>query len=312
MGLKLISFLVLLVGLAACRPKQKEFHSGEKLQVLGTTGIVADMLREIGGQHVEVAQLMGAGVDPHLYKLTQNDLVKLRKADIIFYNGLHLEGKMAETLEKVARKRKVVALSEVLPESRLHRSGNFGGAHDPHIWFDVELWSMTIPGVVHSLSQMDTLHAAYYQEQGETYQKKLLDLDKFVRQEISKIPRNQRVLITAHDAFGYFGTRYDIEVKGLQGISTLTDYGLADVRSLVNFIVERKIPAIFIETSVSNRSIEAVLTGCHAKGSPVYEGGSLYSDALGEAGKPEGTYIGMVQANVRTITHALTHKKQTP
>jgi manganese/zinc/iron transport system substrate-binding protein len=312
MGFKLISFLVFLVGLAACRPKQKEFHTGEKLQVLGTTGIVADMLREIGGQHVQVAQLMGAGVDPHLYKLTQNDLVKLRKADIIFYNGLHLEGKMAETLEKVARKRKVVALSDVLSESRLHRSGNFGGAHDPHIWFDVELWSMTIPGVVQALSQMDTLHADYYQQQGKVYQNKLLDLDKFVHQEISKIPRNQRVLITAHDAFGYFGTRYDIEVKGLQGISTLTDYGLADVRTLVNFIVERKIPAIFIETSVSNRSIEAVLTGCHAKGSPVYEGGSLYSDALGEAGKPEGTYIGMVQANVRTITHALTHKNKTP
>jgi manganese/zinc/iron transport system substrate-binding protein len=255
---------------------------------------------------------MGAGIDPHLYKLTQNDLVKFRQADIIFYNGLHLEGKMAETLEKVARKRKVVALSDALPPERLHHSANFGGAHDPHIWFDVNLWSLSIHGVVKALSEMDSTHARQFAENGNKYYIKLQELDSWVSKEIARIPLKQRVLITAHDAFGYFGARYHIEVKGLQGISTLTDYGLSDVRSLVDFFVERNIPAIFIETSVSNRSIEAVLTGCNAKGSKVVEGGSLYSDALGESGTPEGTYVGMIQANVKTIVHALRIQENKP
>jgi manganese/zinc/iron transport system substrate-binding protein len=302
---KLLLGFFLLIGLASCRPKQKSFHTGEKLHVLATTGIIADMLREVGGTFIEVDQLMGAGVDPHLYKVSQNDLVKFREADIIFYNGLHLEGKMSETLEKVAKKRQVLALSDVLPEIKLHRSANFGGAHDPHIWFDVSVWSMTVDGVVKAMSATDTVHAKYFIQNGKNYQGKLAALDERVKKQIATIPRKQRVLITAHDAFGYFGSRYDIEVKGLQGISTLTDFGLADVRSLVDFIVARNIPAIFIETSVSSRSIEAVLTGCKSRGSKVIKGGSLYSDALGKDGTPDGTYIGMVTANVNTIVHAL-------
>ncbi|SFB71951.1 manganese/zinc/iron transport system substrate-binding protein [Flexibacter flexilis DSM 6793] len=290
--------------LAACHVSGHKSHDG-KLRVLATTGMIADAAKNIVRDSAEVAALMGAGVDPHLYKATQSDLLKLTRADVVLYNGLHLEGKMAEVLEKLARQKTVVAVSDGIPRPMLNYSEAFGDHPDPHIWFDVQLWRMTVQEMSRKLQSTDTVHAAFYAANAAQYLAQLDSLDTWVKQEMNRIPPQARVLITAHDAFGYFGRAYRVEVKGLQGISTVSEFGLRDVADLVNFICERKIKAVFVESSVPPRAIEAVIEGCRDKGHEVRVGGTLFSDAMGAAGTPEGTYIGMVQANVRTIVQAL-------
>jgi manganese/zinc/iron transport system substrate-binding protein len=248
---------------------------------------------------------MGSGVDPHLYKVSQNDLLKIARAQVIFYNGLHLEGKMTETLHKINKKRTTVALGESLPKNLLHATSDFGGSYDPHIWFDVSLWAQTAKAVEAALANQAPEFASEFKKNREEVERNLAQLHQEVKEDINTVENDRRILITAHDAFGYFGKAYNMEVRGLQGISTLTDYGLSDVNKLVGYIVDKKIKAIFVESSVSGRAINAVLVGCKSKGWPVKIGGTLYSDALGAATKPEGTYIGMVKYNTRIIVTAL-------
>ncbi len=248
---------------------------------------------------------MGPGVDPHLYKATQGDLGKLSNADLVFYNGLHLEGKMGEVLEKLERIKPVFAVSAGVAENRIRKSVEFQNSSDPHIWFDVSIWKEAVGYMSEQLQSADSSNAAYYAENTKVYIAALEKLHEEVKEAIAQIPSDQRVLITAHDAFGYFGDAYQIEVKGLQGISTLSDFGLKDVSELVKFITKREIKAVFVETSVSEKSINAVVEGTRQRGFEVKIGGSLYSDAMGEEGTPEGTYIGMVKANVQKIVDAL-------
>jgi manganese/zinc/iron transport system substrate-binding protein len=301
---KLGAFLIVALLLTACAAKEDSSKS-LKIVTVSTTGMIADAVGNIVGEKAEVSALMGAGVDPHLYKVTQGDLEKLQNADIIFYNGLHLEGKMSEVLEKLSRKKKVIPVSNGITAGQLRLLDEKGKISDPHIWFDVTLWKQAVLFASREIQKLDTLNKTIYQTNTTAFVAKLDSLDTWVRGEINTIPEQSRLLITAHDAFGYFGEAYHIEVKGLQGISTVSDYGLNDVTTLVNLIVERKIKAIFIETSVSDKSIKAVVEGCRAKGHEVKIGGALYSDAMGETGTPEGTYIGMVKANVNTIVKAL-------
>lgn len=278
---------------------------GAKIKIITTTGMIADAVANIAGDEADVTALMGPGVDPHLYKATQGDLQRLTDADVIFYSGLHLEGKMGEVFEKLGRMKPVIAVSHEIPEDRLRKVPGFQGAFDPHIWFDVNLWKEAVKAADHFLQTYDTLHRDVYQRRTKRYLDQLDSLDRAVRDAITEIPATQRVLITAHDAFGYFGDAYGIEVRGLQGISTMSGFGLRDVTELVDYIIARRVKAVFVETSVSKKSINAVVAGCQEKGWNVRIGGNLYSDAMGAAGTPEGTYIGMVSANVKTIVEAL-------
>lgn len=277
----------------------------EPLKVTVTIGQIADVARNVGGDQVEVTALMGPGVDPHLYKATQGDLKKLSEADLVLYNGLHLEGRMADVLVKFARKVATVQVTETIPEERLREPDAFQGNYDPHVWFDVSLWTFTVDRICAAFIEQRPESAAYFQERTSAYKAKLVELEEYIKSRIDELPEASRVLITAHDAFGYFGEAYGVEVLGLQGISTVSEYGLHDIEKLVETIVSRKIPAVFVESSVSPRSIEALLEGARSKGHDVVIGGELFSDALGAAGTPEGTYIGMVRHNVDTIVKAL-------
>lgn len=298
---------LLLFLLAACGNVKEQERNG-RLKIVTTTGMIADAVKNIVQDSADVEALMGPGVDPHLYKATQGDLEALTSADVIYYNGLHLEGKMGEVLEKLAARKPVIAVADDIDSSKLMSAPNYGYAIDPHIWFDVALWIEAVKQIEQSISNNDSKNAAYYEANANIYIKQLTNLDEWVRKEIAKIPPGQRILITAHDAFGYFGKAYNIEVRGLQGISTLSEYGLRDVSDLVDFITENRIRAVFVETSVPQRAINAVVEGCRKSGFNVQIGGNLYSDAMGEEGTPEGTYIGMVKANVTTIVEALSEE----
>jgi manganese/zinc/iron transport system substrate-binding protein len=267
--------------------------------------MVADLARNIGGDRVEVIGLMGPGVDPHYYKASQGDLARITDADIVLFNGLFLEGKMEDIFAKMARSKKVVAVAGGVDEENLRRPPEFLGHFDPHIWFDVSLWAQTVEVAVASLSELDPEGAEVYRRNGEQYRARLDALHQWVIEQVGQISEQQRVLITAHDAFGYFGLAYGFEVVGLQGISTVAEYGVNDVTQLVDRIVERQVKAIFVESSVPVRSIEAVRQGCLNRGFEVVIGGTLYSDAMGGAGSGADSYVGMVESNVNTIVGAL-------
>jgi manganese/zinc/iron transport system substrate-binding protein len=277
-----------------------------KLKILATTGMIGDVAANIVGTHGQVETLMGAGVDPHLYKPTEGDVRKMNEADIIFFNGLHLEAKMADLLEKLESKRRVVAVTSKLPKDILLAPPEFEGNPDPHVWFDVKLWIKAAETIRDTLAEAAPAHAAAFRSNAEKYLKELEDLDAYVRSETAKIPEAQRVMITAHDAFNYFGRAYGVEVRGLQGISTVAEAGARDVDELAAYIAQKKIPAIFVESSVPRRTIEAVQEAVKAKGFDVKIGGEMLSDAMGNEGTPEGTYIGMVRHNVDTLVKALT------
>jgi manganese/zinc/iron transport system substrate-binding protein len=305
MLVRIVLVVAIAVSMLSCKQQAHSRDSGEKIKVVATTGMIGDAVKEIAGSHAQVVTLMGPGVDPHLYKATHGDLERLTEADIIFYNGLHLEGKMGEVFEKLSRLKPVIAVADGIAEKQLRKVPGFQGAFDPHIWFNVKLWKEAVKNVSVQLQKYDSSHAGEYLKRTEKYVQRLDSLDNAVRVTLSEIPEMQRVLITAHDAFGYFGDAYNIEVRGLQGISTISEFGLRDVTELVDFIITRKVKAIFVETSVSQKSIEAVVEGCRDKNWDVKIGGSLFSDAMGNAGTREGTYIGMVSANVRTIVDSL-------
>lgn len=274
------------------------------VRVVTTVNFITDLVEQVGGQRVRVEGLMGPGVDPHLYKASAGDVRRLSQADLVFYNGLQLEGKMVELLERLP---KAVALTDAIPRERLIRleGGQGRYSYDPHVWFDVSLWKLTVDRVAAALSRVDPAGASYYQANARAYTQRLERLDAYIQRQIARIPPRQRVLITAHDAFAYFGRRYGLEVRGLQGVSTVAEAGTRDVQELARFIVQRRIRAIFVESSVPRRTIEAVIAAARAQGWRVELGGELFSDAAGPRGTPEGTYIGMLEHNVRTIVAGL-------
>ncbi|HYG64552.1 MAG TPA: zinc ABC transporter substrate-binding protein [Thermoanaerobaculia bacterium] len=307
--LPLLLLLPALLVLAACDGQggaaSSDGDGDRKLRVVATTGIIADTAARVAGSHAEVEGLMGPGVDPHLYKASESDVRRLAEADLVLYNGLHLEGKMGDILGKMGRNRPVVAVAEDIPKESLRTPPEFQGQPDPHVWFDVSLWAKTLGPIARALSELDLGNAADYQANAAAYEKELLELDAWVAEEVARIPEGQRVLVTAHDAFGYFGRRYGVDVIGLQGISTLSEAGLNDVDRVVQIVLDRRVKAIFVESSVPRRSIEAVQAAAASRGHQVRIGGQLFSDSLGGPATPAATYPGMVRVNVETIVKAL-------
>jgi manganese/zinc/iron transport system substrate-binding protein len=301
-----VAIIPLLVVVAACGDGTREPPDSDIVKVVATTNIVADLVRTIGGSEVEVEALMGPGIDPHLYKASAGDVRRMSSADAIFYSGIHLEGKMSEVLERMGeRGMRTVAVAECVPEEDLIESAGFSGLHDPHVWFDVGLWSQTIGCVAETLVALDPDGAEGYRQRATSYAEELMALDDWVRERTQDLAPEQRILVTAHDAFGYFGRAYGFEVRGLLGVSTASEAGTSDVQVLADFIVEQEIPAIFVETSVPPRYVQALQEAVRARGFGVEIGGSLYSDALGDSGTPDGSYAGTVRANVETIVTAL-------
>jgi len=296
--------------LAACggppaAPQSVGVKAGGKLRVTATIGMIGDVAKNIGGEFVEVQTLMGPGVDPHLYKASQGDLSKLSDADLVLFNGLHLEGRMVDTLVSLSRRVNTVQVTDSIPETLLREPPEFQGHYDPHVWFDVSIWRYTAERIRDAFAAADPAHAEVFAANATAYLAKMDELHAYAKAQMATIPEAQRVLITAHDAFGYFGHAYGIEVTGVQGISTAGEYGLQDLERLVNLVVDRKVKAVFVESSVPTKSIEALIAGAAAKGHTVALGGELFSDAMGADGTPEGSYIGMVRHNVDTIVKAL-------
>ncbi len=276
-----------------------------KLKVVTTTTMLTDLVSEIGGEHVSLQGLMGAGVDPHLYKASEGDVSKLYEADIIFYSGLHLEGKLVDIFEKTEGQKNTVSLGDKLPKQELIPSEYFASNYDPHVWFNIQFFKQFAQIVTDELSKADPANAESFSENNKNYQEKLDALESEVKAIIATLPPEKRILVTAHDAFNYFGKAYGFNVVGLQGISTATEAGVKDVQNLSEFIIQNNIKAIFVESSVPRRTIEALQQAVLSKNHQVEIGGSLYSDALGDPGTEEGTYIGMFKYNVNTIVNAL-------
>ena len=275
------------------------------IQAITTVGMVADVVRNVGGDRVEVTQIMGSGVDPHLYKSTSDDVRTILAGDIVFYAGLMLEGKMADTLIKVSRSKPVYAITEEIDESILLEPDDFEGHFDPHVWMDVDAWSNCVDAVAKALSAFDSKNADKYESNATAYREQLKQLHEYGQKSIATIPESSRVLITSHDAFNYFGRAYGLDVQGVQGISTESESGLQRINKLVDTLVEKDIRAVFVESSVPRKNIEALVDGARSRQQDVTIGGELFSDAMGEDGTYEGTYIGMLDHNITTVTRAL-------
>lgn len=282
------------------------FAQDKKVNAATTIGMVADLVKQVGGERVAVTQLLGPGVDPHLYKPTSDDAAKLSKADVIFYSGLMLEGRMGDLFAKLARNGKpVYPITESVPESQLLEPEEFEGHYDPHVWFDVSMWAETVPTIIAGLSKVDPAGKETYETNGAALMSRMAKLDEFCKEQAATIPDARRILVTSHDAYNYFGRAYGFKVVALQGVSTVSEAALADMASLVDFIKEQKVPAIFVETSVNPAAIKRV-----AEDAGVKIGGELFSDAMGEPGEMQdgfdtGTYDGMVRYNITTIVNAL-------
>ncbi len=275
--------------------------------IVTTVGMIADIVQRVAGDHAAVQTLISHGVDPHLYKPTRNDALLLQSADVVFYNGLHLEGKLVDILERLRSSGKtVIAVAEPIVSKNVQMLREESSQEpDPHVWMDVAAWKVAVEVVRDALVAFDPRHAEQYRKNCRTYLSELDELDAYARTVISSIPERKRVLITAHDAFQYFGRAYAIEVRGIQGVSTDSEAGLKDVEDLVDFIVERQVPAVFVESSVAEKNVLALIEGAKAQGFHVTLGGELFSDAMGAPGTYEGTYIGMIDHNVTTIARAL-------
>lgn len=301
--------IALSVLLAACsRPiasARPDDLAQRPINAVTTVGMIGDIVKNVGGERVNVIGLMGPGVDPHLYKASEGDVIRLGEADVVFYNGLHLEAAMSRVFERMGDRIKTVAVTDDIDRDRLLTPDQFEGNYDPHVWFDVTMWMSATDRVRDALIEIDPAHAETYRANADRYLKQLTELNEYVTTQAATLPADKRVIITAHDAFNYFSRAYGFEVRGLQGISTASEAGTADVQGLAKFIVERKIPAIFIESSVPVRNVEAVQEAVRAQGWDVRIGGELFSDAMGTPGSAEGTYIGMVKHNIDTIVKAL-------
>ena len=300
---KLIIIMLFLAILSGCK---NTAESTGKLKVVTTTTMITDLVKNIGGDAVEVEGLMGAGVDPHLYKASEGDVSKLYTADVIFYNGLHLEGKLVEVFEKMESSNKVtVPLGEFLNKTELIGSEYFASNYDPHVWFNIEYFKEFAEKVTEVLQEADPENSELFQKNKEKFITELSVLEAWVKETVETLPKEKRILVTAHDAFNYFGKAYGFEVVGLQGLSTATEAGVKDVQKMASFIIEKQVKAIFVESSVPKRTIEALVEAVKSKGHEVEIGGTLFSDALGSDGTEEGTYIGMYKYNVQTIVNSL-------
>jgi len=273
--------------------------------IAATVGMVADIVTQVAGDKATVNGVIGTGVDPHLYKPTRNDVAAFMNADVVFYSGLMLEGKMADTLIKVGRSKKVYAVTELVNEATLLEPEEFQGHYDPHLWMDVSGWMEAVQAVAKSLGEYDAANAETYSSNAARYNEELKKLHEYAKRCIASVPERSRVLITAHDAFNYFGRAYGIEVRGIQGLSTESEAGLEDIRQIVDLIVSRDVQAVFVESSVSRKNVLALVEGASARGSKVRIGGELFSDAMGHSGTYEGTYVGMIDHNATVITRAL-------
>lgn len=281
-------------------------RADDSYTIVTTVGMIEDVARNIAGDRAEVIGLMGSGVDPHLYKPTRSDIRRLMDADVIFYNGLLLEGKMADALIRAATSgKKVHAVTELLDEQYLLEPAEFEGLYDPHVWMDPAAWSQTINVIRDKLIDFDADGMDVYTNNADAYRTKLAELDAYAARVLSSVPEQQRVLVTAHDAFNYFGRRFGYEVVGIQGLSTESEAGVRDIENLVDMLVDRNVGAVFVESTVSDRNIKALIAGAKARGHTVVIGGELFSDAMGNADTYEGTYIGMIDHNVTTIARAL-------
>ena len=306
--LPLALFLVvaaLTLLLAGCGGERAAADSG-KLAIVATTGQVGDIVRNVGGDAVAVTTLMGPGVDPHLYVASEGDVAALQDADIIFFSGLFLEAQMDDVLHQIGARKPSIAIAEVIDKAQLLPIPGIADEYDPHVWFDVALWRQTVAAVEAALAEAAPDKAALFAANADRYRSELDELDRYVRAQAATVPMPKRVLVTAHDAFHYFGRAYGFEVRGLQGISTASEASTADVRDLADFIAANRIPAIFVETSVPVRNIEALQAAVRDRGFEVQIGGQLYSDSLGDPNGPDGTFTGTVRHNIDTIVQALT------
>lgn len=307
---KHLLFLMVTLALvvSACSPAPEAGNpdlSHMTIRAVATIGMVADVVRNVGGERVAVTALMGPGVDPHLYKASEGDVRALEGADIVFYSGLHLEAGLAGILERMGERGNAIAVTDSIERSQLNAPPEFAGAYDPHIWFDVTLWMRTVDSVRDALIGLDPGSADVYRSNAANYLGELEALHEYVKARAAELPDERRILVTAHDAFNYFGRAYGFEVRGLQGISTASESSTSDVQALTDFIVENRIPAIFVESSVPQRNVEALQAAVQSRGFDVLIGGELFSDAMGDPGTPEGTYVGMVRHNIDTIVSAL-------
>ncbi len=298
----------LVLTYAALRPPSSSTADNDLLNVVATTGQVGDLARNVGGDSVSVSTLMGPGVDPHLFKASESDVIDLIDSDLILYSGLHLEGNLAEVLEQAGKRQPVAAVSMGVPEVDLIQplDDAFDGNPDPHFWFDPTLWRAAAVEAARAFAIADPDNAGSYDANAETYGNELHELDEWAAEQFARIPETSRILVTAHDAFGYLGRRYDLDVVGLQGISTATEAGVRDVQNIADLIAANEIRAVFVETSVPRRTIEAVQVAVADRGWTVDIGESLFSDAMGDEGTPEGTYLGMMRHNVNAIVSGLT------
>lgn len=287
---------------AFCAPAA--FAAGS-LNVVATTGMIADAVRRIGGDAVTVRALMGPGVDPHAYRQTRRDIVAMTRADLVLWHGLYLEAQMEDFFADLGRKRRVIAVAERLPRDQLLSHDDYENRFDPHVWMDPALWVGVVEAIGLALAEARPDLAATFVANTNSYTEELMTLSAYATQTLAQVPEDNRVLLTAHDAFGYFGRAYGFEVIGIQGISTESEAGLNRISSLVDMLADRRLPAVFVESSVSDRNIRALIEGAASRGHTVSIGGELYSDAMGQDGTYEGTYIGMIDHNVTTIAAAL-------
>ncbi len=309
-GLAMAVFLVAILLFAArgssSPPNPDEAVGHGELRVATTTNFITDTVAEIGGERVTVQPLMGPGVDPHLYRASAGDVTKLADAEVVFYGGLHLEGKMEEVLEEVSEQKPTVAVTRDIPERELIPSApGSPGEYDPHVWFDVGLWSRAAETIRDALIEVDPEGAGTYEENAAAYLRRLRALDREVREGVASIPEQRRVLITSHDAFRYLGAAYDLEVTGIQGISTQSEATTADIERSAELIADRGIKSVFVESSVPPQTIDAVVAAARERGADVSVGGELFSDAAGELGTAEGTYVGMVEHNLEQLVEGL-------
>lgn len=287
---------------------QRTFSGTHPIKAVATTAMVGDLVRNVGGSHVAVTDLFKAGVDPHTYRATTEDVRLLKNADMVFFNGLHLEGKMGEVFEKLQQQVPSLAVADTLksPKSAAVRPLLTDGEHpDPHVWFDVSMWASLADAVAESLAKFDPPHAAEYRDNARKYADRLKSLDGEITGQLAAIPKEKRVLVTSHDAFRYFGRAYGVDVRGIQGVSTESEASVGHITELVDFLSKAKVKAVFVESSVSPRNMQALIEGCAARGHKVVQGGELFSDAMGDPGTVEGTYEGMIRHNVKTIVEAL-------
>ena len=309
--------LVLLLAFAGCTGgdndpgAQTDSQGGDKFQVVATTGQVGDLVRRLGGEHLDISVMMGPGIDPHLYEPFPSDMIKLDGADLIVYSGLHLEGKLTDVFESIVQKRKskkVIALTQGLlsaNDERLIHPEGFNDLHDPHVWHDVAMWSDCAEYLANQLIEFDPSHAEHYQSNLAQVQKDFQELDAWCKGEIASVPEKARMMVTAHDAFAYFSKAYGLESVGLKGISTEDEVDLGQMQKVANLLVERKVPCVFIESAVPRRIVEALVEECQSQGHSVRIGGELYADAMGPIGSGADDYLGMIRANVETIVSGL-------